>query len=129
VILDRGKGDKGNSMKNRPFPERMKFALSGLAAAWHRERSFRTQVLVACLAILVLALLRPPAVWWAIVALTIIAVLAIELMNSALEALIDHLHPSQHAEIRIIKDIAAGSVLIASLGALAVGFLLLLAVF
>jgi undecaprenol kinase len=115
-------------MKNRPFHERLRFALAGLVAAWRRENSFRTQVMLAALAVIGLALLRPPLVWWAIVAVTIGLVLSIELMNSAFEALVDHLHPDRHPEIRVTKDMAAGSVLIASVIALAIGGLVLLAV-
>ncbi len=73
-----------------------------------------------------LLLFRPPIIWWAVVALTIGAVLAVELMNSAFEALVDHLHPDRHPEIRIIKDMDAGGVLLVSLGALVVGGLLIL---
>jgi diacylglycerol kinase len=114
-------------MKNRPFNERLAFALRGIAAAWRRENSFRTQVVLGALAIIALACLRPPIVWWAIVCLSIGFVLAAELMNTAFEALVDHLHPDRHPEIGIIKDIAAGGVLLASMGALAVGALVLLA--
>jgi undecaprenol kinase len=114
-------------MKNRSFAERLMFALNGLGAAWQRERSFRTQTALAALAVAVLVVLRPAIVWWAIVVLTISCVLATELMNSAFEALVDHIHPKRHAEIRIIKDIAAGGVLLASAGALLIGILLLFA--
>ena len=51
--------------------------------------------------------------------------LAIELVNSAFEALVDHLHPDIHPEIRIIKDMAAGSVLLSAAGAVIVGLLFL----
>ena len=101
------------------------FALNGLGAAWRRESSFRTQTKLAVLAAIVLVVLRPPLVWWAIIALTITFVLSIELMNSAFEALVDRLHPERHPEIRVIKDMAAGGVLLASVGALIIGFLLL----
>ena len=114
-------------MKNRPFQERLSFALHGLGAAWLRESSFRTQTAVAFLAIFALALFRPAFIWWAIIAITISVVLAAELMNSAFEALVDHLHPERHPEIRIIKDIAAGGVLVASVGALAIGAIFLFA--
>lgn len=113
-------------MKNRPFRERLTFALDGLRVAWHRESSFRTQLVLASGAAAALVLFRPPIIWWAVVALTIGAVLAVELMNSAFEALVDHLHPDRHPEIRIIKDMAAGGVLLVSLGALVVGGLLIL---
>jgi undecaprenol kinase len=115
------------AMKNRPFHERLVFALNGLAAAWRRENSIRTQAAVAALAVAALVVLRPPIVWWAVVTLTIAFVLAIELMNSAFEGLVDHLHPDRHPEIRTIKDMAAGGVLLASVGALATAGLLLLA--
>ena len=112
-------------MKNRSFNERFVFALNGLGAAWHRENSFRVQTVFAACAVAVLVLLRPSLVWWAVVAITVALVLAIELVNSAFEALVDHLHPDIHPEIRIIKDMAAGSVLLSAIGAVLVGLLLI----
>ena len=44
-------------------------------------------------------------------------------VSPTLEALIDHLHPDIHPEIRIIKDMAAGAVLIFSLTALLIAAL------
>jgi len=43
------------------------------------------------------------------------------LLNTAIELLADHLHPETHANIRIVKDCAAGAVLIAAITAVAVG--------
>lgn len=111
-------------MKNRPFYERLSFALNGLSAAWRRERSFRIQVAAALLVLVFLVLFRPPVVWWAIIVTMIGLVLAAELLNSALEALVDHLHPDIHPEIGFIKDVAAGGVLLLSLCAIVVGLLL-----
>jgi undecaprenol kinase len=111
-------------MKNRSFHERLAFALNGLSAAWLRESSFRAQAAFAVMAAVALVVLRPSGVWWAIVALTVSFVLATELMNSAFEALVDHLHPELHPEVRIIKDMAAAGVLLASAGALLIGCLL-----
>ena len=48
------------------------------------------------------------------------AVVLHELFNTALEKLIDHLHPEQHPEIRVRKDIVTGAVLISSVLALLV---------
>jgi len=112
-------------MKNRSFNERLVFALNGLGTAWLRESSFRVQTALATCAVIVLISLQPPLVWWAVVAITIALALAIELVNSAFEALVDHLHPDIHPEIRVIKDMAAGSVLLSAAGAIVVGLLLL----
>lgn len=114
-------------MKNRPFSERLGFALSGLRDGWRRERSFRTQVGCGVLAIVALVVLRPAVVWWAIVSFIAAAVPALELINGALETLMDHLHPAMHPEIRVVKDMAAASVLLLSLAAVLVVVLLLIA--
>jgi len=112
-------------MKNRPFVQRVGFALAGLGEGWRRERSFRTQVAIAVLVAAALAVLRPGAIWWALIGFVVAVVLAMELLNAALEALVDLLHPDSHPEIRILKDMAAASVLLVSCGALAVAVCLL----
>jgi len=105
-------------VKNRSLVARLGFALAGWKAAWKRERSFRTQTWCALLAFIALFMLQPPPIWWAFVALACAVVLALELVNSALEALIDLLHPEVHPEIKIIKDMLAGAVLAVSCAAL-----------
>jgi diacylglycerol kinase (ATP) len=110
-----------NSQKNQAFVHRLGFALAGLLHALRTERSLRTQAVVFALVVAALGVLRPGALWWAAVMLSSAGVLAAELFNTALEALVDHLHPAQHPRIRIAKDCAAAAVLIASLGAAAVG--------
>jgi diacylglycerol kinase (ATP) len=50
------------------------------------------------------------------------------MVNSALEAVIDHLHPDQADPIRRAKDMAAGAVLIASAGAVVAGVLMVASV-
>ena len=112
-------------MKNRSFLERLGFALAGLAAVFARERSFRTQCGFAIAAICLVILLRPGWIWAAFVAVSIVLVLALELMNSALEYLIDRVHPDIAPQIKLAKDAAAGAVLIASAGALIVGAMML----
>lgn len=99
---------------------RLSFALAGLGHALRAERSLRTQMGVFAAVVVALIMLRPDALWWAAVMLASAGVLAAELFNTALEALVDHLHPEQHPRIRIVKDCAAAAVLIASLGAVAV---------
>lgn len=120
-------GTDPGRMKNRRFAERLGFAVAGLRLVFAREKSFRSQCALAIAAALVLVALRPGPVWWALVALSTALVFALELANSALEYLIDHLHPDLAREIGAAKDAAAAAVLVASLASATVGALLLLA--
>jgi undecaprenol kinase len=108
------------AQKNQPLPQRISFACAGLAAALRSEHSLRFQVVAAVLVFIALLIFRPEPAWWALVALASSAVITAELFNTALERLVDHLHPGQHEQIRILKDCAAAAVLVASAGALAV---------
>ena len=116
-------------MKGQTFPRRLGFAVSGWRLALRLEPSFRFQAAAAVAAFIVLAIFRPSLVWWALVCLAAACVLAAELFNAAIEQLSDHLHPERHPAIRAVKDLAAGAVLVACLGAIAVGLLLLLSLY
>ena len=109
-----------HDMKNRSFAARLRFAIAGLAYAVAAERSIRTQLLAVLVVLGALLYWRPAPVWWALVLLVSTAVLAAELLNTAVERLADLLHPQQHPQIRVVKDCAAAAVLVLSLGALCV---------
>jgi diacylglycerol kinase (ATP) len=108
-----------NDMKNLSFAARLRFAIAGLAYAVSAERSIRTQLLAVVVVLGALLYWRPGPLWWALVLLVSAAVLAAELLNTAVERLADLLHPQQHPQIRVIKDCAA-AVLVLSIGALCV---------
>ena len=58
---------------------------------------------------------------WLVVVLCITVVLTLEMINTAIEKLCDVVQPDYHPQIKIIKDIAAGAVLIAALGSIIIG--------
>jgi undecaprenol kinase len=107
-------------VKNLSFQKRLAFALNGLIVALRSENSFRIHVLATVFVLGVLMWRRPQPLWWAIIFITLMVVLAMELVNTAVEHLADHLHPDQHPRIKIVKDCAAAAVLVTSLGALCV---------
>jgi undecaprenol kinase len=118
-----------HSLKNLRFVDRLGFAIAGVALAARRERSFRTQALLGAGALTAVTILRPGVTWAAIILLSIALVLALEMVNGALEALLDHLHPGFAVEIGKAKDLTAGAVLVASIAALGVGAMMLLSRF
>lgn len=107
-------------MKGHGFIDRLGFAWAGLRAAWRMEKSVRTHALATIGVLTLLLVVRAPAIWWAVMALTIALVVSTELINTAIEALADHLHPQRHEAIKLTKDVAAAAVLVASLLALIV---------
>jgi diacylglycerol kinase len=117
------------SLKNQNFQSRLSFALAGWRHAYRTERSFRTHVFFLGLVLIALVLLRPSPIWWALIGFVAALVIFAELMNSALEKLVDFLHPDQHPEIKFVKDMAAGAVLVAAVAALWVAVMLLISLF
>jgi diacylglycerol kinase len=112
-------------MKNQHITIKIKNAMNGLGFAWQDEANFRAHILSGLAALLLFSIVQPAAIWWALIVLCIALVLAAELINSAIEALSDHLHPDIHPSIGKVKDMLAGMVLIVSIAAAVVALLAL----
>jgi diacylglycerol kinase len=97
------------------------YALAGLAAAWRTQRNLRIHAVLAVGVVAAGVLLRLAPLAWAIIALAIGLVVAAELFNTALEAVVDLASPQDHPLAKRAKDVAAAGVLIAALAAAAAG--------
>ena len=86
-------------------------ALQGLRAAWRHEDAFRQEVLIAAVAIPVALWLPASAPGKALMISSILLVLIVELLNSALESAVDHTSLEQHPLAKRAKDIASAAVL------------------
>ena len=104
------------------------YAFAGVGTAWRTQRNVRIHVVCAACVVVAGALLRLPAWAWAVVALAIALVLAAELANTALEAVVDLASPQEHPLAKRAKDIGAAAVLVAAGGALAVAACVIVAV-
>ena len=100
-------------------------SLAGLAAAWEHEAAFRQEALLA-------AVLVPAGLWLGqdgtqrvLLVGSVLAVLVVELLNSAIEAVVDRISLEQHPLARRAKDLGSAAVLV-SLVSLAVVWLLVL---
>jgi diacylglycerol kinase (ATP) len=114
--------------KNQPLFARLRFALAGLLHGLRSENSLKFQFIVLGLVVAVLIYVHPAPLWWAIVLLACALVITAELVNTALEHLVDHVHPAIHPTIKIVKDCAAAAVLVASLGAMAIAVAFVIAI-
>lgn len=100
------------------------YALTGLKLAWAQELNFRIEVVCAAGAVALGALLHISHVAFGVIVLVISCVLAVEVLNTALEELCDKFQPTHDPHIAKIKDLAAAAVLLVSIGAGIVGILI-----
>jgi len=101
-----------------------RYALKGLEIAWREEFNFQVQIFFAIAAPLLGWYLNISTIEFLIVILMIGLVLTAELFNTALEELCDKFQPEHDPHIGKIKDLAAAAVLVSSLTALIVGFII-----
>ena len=103
-----------------------KYAWAGVSYAFRTQRNFRIHVIVATLALSLSFLLKLSIVKVAIITLTSGAVLTMELLNTALESVVDlTVEQSYHELAKIAKDCAAAAVLISALVAVLIAGLLI----
>ncbi len=116
-------------MKNHPISHSFKAAARGITFTFKNERNFRIEIFVALLVIVALIALQATLTQVAIVMTMIFLVLMIELMNTALERVVDILKPRKHPYARVIKDVSAAMVLVLSIGASIVGLIIFIPLF
>lgn len=110
--------------KKDTFKEACQHAWRGVGLGWRAERNTRIQFVVAAVALLLAVLLRLPGIQVVIVLLVSLMVIVLEMINTVIEGLGDVVQPEYDEAVGRIKDIAAGTVLMASLAAILIGLVL-----
>lgn len=102
----------------------IRYAWRGLRAAYQSEQNFRLDVFAALIVIALMVYFQ--VTWGEIIVLTllIILVMILELVNTSVEKMMDVFKPRLHYYAEAVKDMLAGAVLIASVGALFIGWLI-----
>ncbi|HZT13956.1 MAG TPA: diacylglycerol kinase [Candidatus Baltobacteraceae bacterium] len=99
------------------------YAFSGIMYAVRTQPNMRVHLTVALGVLLATLFLRLERIYLIAIVMTIVIVLALELVNTAIEAVVDLLTIAHHPLAKTAKDAAAGAVLIATAGAVVVGYL------
>jgi diacylglycerol kinase len=100
-------------MKNKQsLYKAFQVAFKGIGLAL-KERNFLIDIFCAIVTIISGFILKISNLEWIAILFCIALVLSLEMLNTVIEKTIDHLHPQQHSKAGEIKDIAAGSVLVA----------------
>ena len=93
------------------FLESFGYALCGIRTVVTRERNIKVMLVAAVLAVVAGLVLRLDALSWVAVVCMIGMVLAGEMLNTAVEAVVDLASPDVHPLAKIAKDVAAGAML------------------
>lgn len=103
-----------------------KYALEGIAAALKQEPNLKFHFLIGLLVIILSFFLKISTQDFIIILILIGFVVAVELTNTAIEAVVDGFTENLHPAAKIAKDISAGAVLISAVTASIVGILIFL---
>lgn len=101
-------------------------AFRGIYEALRTERNMQVHFILTILALLCSYFLHISALEWCLILVAIIMVWVAELFNTAIEKTIDYISLEKHPQAGLVKDIAAGAVLIAAIGSIVIGCIVFL---
>ena len=111
-------------VEKRTFIDSVKNCLDGINYVLANEKNFVREIIIGICAILMSYFLHITRIEWIIVLLLINFVLIMELLNTALEKVVD-LYTTKYNEIaKVVKDVASASVFLMSLFSAIIGFLI-----
>lgn len=114
---------KGEPTRPRGFVNSLNCAIEGILWAVKTQRHMLFHLVAAILVMVAALVLRLTLYEFALLCLAITLVLFAELINTAIEVVVDLVSPQFHPLAQRAKDIAAGAVLLASFAALVLGYL------
>jgi len=101
------------------------YSFAGLKAAYRHEDAFRQEVWLAVVLIPLALLLPAPGMGKALMIASVLMVLIVELLNSAVEATVDRVSLEQHRLAKRAKDIGSAAVLFSLINVVVVWLLVL----
>lgn len=105
----------------KKIKESFKFAFSGLKETLIFERNFQIMFVAALVMTGAMFYFSTSRTEKAVIFTAVFAVLTLELVNTAIERLLDFIEPKHHEQVRLIKDLMAAVVLVACFGAIIIG--------
>lgn len=104
-------GNKNESLIGH-IKNAFKYSFAGLETAWKNELAFRGEVVVAIIMVPLGIWLGRSAVEQALLIASILLILLTELLNSALEAVVDRIGPERHELSKRAKDMGSAAAFI-----------------
>lgn len=102
-----------------------RYAFNGIAWAIKNENNFIYHLLATFIVVMAGLILGFTQMEWIVIVAMIGFVYLAEIINSAIERLVDLISPQYHEKAGAVKDLAAGAVLVAAITALIVGTIII----
>lgn len=102
------------------------YAFEGIDYALNNDQNLVIHFIVAALVIIASIFLKVSPYEMGILGITILVVIATEMINSAIEKMVDLITKEHREEARIAKDVSAGMVLLTAIGSVVIGVLIFL---
>jgi undecaprenol kinase len=115
-----------SDFKKVGFVNKFKNSFYGIWQSIRQEKSVRVHFFVAMLVIAASLFFKVTQTEWLILILTITLVICLEMVNTLAEELCDLYSLDHNLHIRKIKDIAAGSVMLATIASIIIGLIIFL---
>ena len=112
-------------MEPTRFIDSVNCAIEGILYTARTQKHMRHHFAAAILILTAALMLRVSSVEFILIALAVSFVLFAELLNTAIEVVVDMISPQFHPMAKIAKDVAAGAVLVAAFGTAILGYLVL----
>jgi len=112
-------------VKPTRFIDSVNCAIEGILYTARTQKHMRHHFAAAILILTAALMLRVSSVEFILIALAVSFVLFAELLNTAIEVVVDMISPQFHPMAKIAKDVAAGAVLVAAFGTAILGYLVL----
>jgi diacylglycerol kinase (ATP) len=116
---------EGDYLKPTRFIDSANCAIEGILYSARTQKHMRNHFLAALVLLIATLFLRVSALEFILLAMSVSFVLFAELLNTAIEVVVDLVSPDYHPLARIAKDTAAGAVLVAATGTAVMGYLIL----
>ena len=108
------------------FWKSFKCAITGMVYSVKTGRNLIIQLCFALFAIILGIFLKISKIEWAIIIFTIMFVIFAEMLNTAVETVVDLVTEEFNEKAKIAKDVAAGAVLISAINAICMGLIIFL---
>lgn len=101
-------------------------AFNGIGVLFKRERNAQIHLVIFCCVVASGFFFSLTALEWIIVITVSSLVFAVEAINTSIEILANVVSPEYHPQIKLVKDISAGAVLLTAIAAVVAGFIIFL---